>query len=267
MVGAAGEVMLVAGGHRLKARWFAGAGRPGRPAIVLLHQGLGSLTQWRGFPERLAAAAGAAVVGYDRWGHGGSEPLGGPRSPDFLAEEAERTLPEVLDRLGLADAVIYGHSDGGTIALLFAAAHPGRVRALVSESAHVFAEAHSAQGFADTIAAFETGDLRARLARHHGASVDTMFRGWADVWRSPAMRDWRITGRLAAIRSPVLVIQGERDDHCLPAQAEEIARGVGGPSELWIVPGAGHAAHLEATEAVAARVAAFVDRILPLSGA
>jgi len=254
--------MVLADGHRLRVRWFADPPRPDAPVIVFLLQGLGSVTQWRRFPEALAAATGCAAVGYDRWGHGGSDPLALPRPAGFLDAEANRALPDVLDALGLDRVVLYGHSDGGTIALLAAAAHPARVRAVISEAAHVFSETGSATGFSQVIADFETGTLRAGLERHHGDNVDAMFHGWADVWRSPAMQNWRMTARLPAVRCPVLVVQGAADDHGSPAQVAAIAAGVGGPVETFVVPGVGHAPHLEATDRVVARVADFLDRAL-----
>ena len=256
------DLRVSAGGHELQVRWFSARREPGLPVIVLLHQGLGSVTQWRSFPERLAAATGCAVVGYDRWGHGRSERLAGPRPASFLDDEAEHTLPELLDRLGLGKVVVYGHSDGGTIALLFAAAHPDRALAVVSEAAHVFSEVNATGGFAEVVAAFETGDLRQRLARHHGENVDAMFRGWVGVWQSPAMRDWRMTDRLPAIHCPVFALQGENDEHGSAAQVEAIVNGVSGPAESWFVPGCGHSPHLEATGAVAERSAAFIGRVV-----
>lgn len=256
------DLRLMAGGHELRVRWFAPRRTPDQAVILLLHQGLGSVTQWRDFPEKLATATGCAVVGYDRWGHGLSERLVLPRPASFLDDEATRALPELLDKLELGKVTVYGHSDGGTIALLFAAAFPDRVLAVVSEAAHVFAEVDSVSGFAEVIAAFEKGDLRQRLARHHGDNVDAMFRGWADAWGSPAMQDWRITDRLQAIRCPVLVIQGEKDDHGSPAQVEAIVNGVSGPAESWFVPGCGHSPHLEAMEAVVERSTDFICRVV-----
>ncbi len=254
------DVFLIAGGHRLRARWYAPRSRPDQTVIVLLHQGLGSVSQWRNFPETLAETSGCAVVGYDRWGHGASDPLVGDRSPSFLKEEAERTLPEVLDALGLDRVVLHGHSDGGSITLLAAAALGDRVQAAVSEAAHVFSEVNATDGFGEVEAAFATGDLRQRLARHHGDNVDTMFHGWVRIWRSPAMRDWQMTDHLGGITCPTLVIQGTNDEHGSIAQVEAIAAGVSGPVETWMVPGIGHSPHLEATQAVADRCTAFLRR-------
>jgi pimeloyl-ACP methyl ester carboxylesterase len=254
-------------GHDLRVRWCVPRRDPGQAVIVMLHQGLGSVTQWRDFPQKLGAATGCAVVAYDRWGHGRSDRLTLPRSPGFLSDEAERALPELLDRLELANAVLYGHSDGGSIALLFAAAFPQRTIAVISEAAHVFSEAHSASGFAEVVAQYDKGDLRQRLARHHGENVDAMFRGWVEAWQHPTMRDWRMTDRLPAIRCPVLAIQGENDDHGSPGQVEAIVSGVSGPVESWFVPGCGHAPHLEAADAVLERSAAFLRRAFEISDA
>ena len=256
-----------AAGHQLRVRWFAARQSPNQPVIVLLHQGLGSVSQWRSFPETLAAATGCAVVGYDRWGHGGSDVLTGARPSHFLETEAREALPEVLDALEIARPIIYGHSDGGSIALEFAASFPDRPLATISEAAHVFSEVNASGGFDEVVAAFETGDLRPRLERHHGANVDAMFWGWVNIWRSPQMQGWRMTNRLHRIRCPLLVMQGTNDEHGSPAQVETIAAEVSGPVETWMAPGFAHSLHLEATDAVADKCAAFLRRAGLISGA
>lgn len=252
------DVEVQAGGRWLRARWYAPRQARDQPVIVLLHQGLGSVSQWRGFPDALAAATGYAVIGYDRFGHGGSEPLDGPRPQDFLEQEATRALPEVLEALAIERPILYGHSDGGTIALLFAAAYPDRPRAVVSEAAHVFSEVHELGGLPAVIRDFETGGLRERLARHHGEKVDSMFYGWANHWTAPERRNWTMVERLPAIRCPVLVIHGENDEHGTLAQVEAIEVGVGGQVARFLVPHCGHSPHLEAPNAVLAEVAAFL---------
>jgi pimeloyl-ACP methyl ester carboxylesterase len=252
---------VVADGHRLRVRWFAPRRRSDDDVIVLLHQGLGSVSQWRAFPQALSAT-GCAVVGYDRWGHGSSDALTLPRGRDFLDAEAQRALPDVLQALGIERPILYGHSDGGTIALMFAAAYPDRPRAVISEAAHVFSEADSSGGLRQVVEEYRQGDLRARLAKHHGDNVDAMFEGWAGFWLRPDMRGWRMTDRLPAIRCPVLVVQGQDDDHGTLAQAETIAALAGGAVETFIVPGCGHAPHLEATDAVSARAGEFVRRLV-----
>ena len=257
MVTGANDRMVVADGHRLRSRWFARKPRPDAPVILFLHQGLGSVTQWRRFPEQLAAASGCAAVGYDRWGHGASEPLILPRSPDFLEREAERALPDVLDTLGLDRVVLYGHSDGGTIALLAAAAHPHRISAVISEAAHVFAEAGRRPGSRGSSPTSRRADCATPLAATT-ATTSTICSTAGPMPRSPAMQSWSMIDKLPAVRCPTLVIQGADDSHGSPAQVETIAHGVTGPVETLVMPGVGHAPHLEATETVVARVAEFL---------
>lgn len=261
------DLRLDVAGHNLQVRRIATPGDSDKLPIVLLHQGLGSITQWRSFPEMLAVACGRTVIAYDRLGHGRSDRVLLPRPADFLDIEARIVLPELLDKLAFGSVAVYGHSDGGTIALLLAAAFPDRAKAVVSEAAHVFSEVETRSGFAEIIAAYESGDLRSRLARHHGDNIDTMFRGWVDAWQSPAMRNWHMLDQLSAIRSPVLALQGDNDEHGSPAQIGAIVKGVSGPVESWFVPGCGHSPHLEATEAVVSRARAFFDRVLGVSGA
>jgi pimeloyl-ACP methyl ester carboxylesterase len=253
---------VVADDRRLRVRWFAPRLASDDPVIVLLHQGLGSVSQWREFPRALAAAAGCAVVGYDRVGHGGSDALTPPRPADFFEVEACGALPDVLEALGINKPILYGHSDGGTIALLFAARFPDRACAVISEAAHVFSEVEETGGVGRVVEEFQRGDLRDRLARHHGEKIDAMFWAWAEFWLRAKMRDWQITDQLAAIRAPLLVIQGDNDEHGTIAQVQTIARSSGGSVETFTVPACGHSPHLEATDAVAARAGEFVRRAL-----
>ncbi|MEE8500025.1 MAG: alpha/beta hydrolase [Kiloniellales bacterium] len=255
----AGEFFyLTAAGHRLRAQWLGAAGAPDARSLVFLHQGLGSIPQWKGFPAALCQATGLPGLAYERWGFGGSEALVLPRPADHLDFEAERALPEVLDACAIAHPVLIGHSDGGTIALLHAAAFPDRVAACITEAAHVFVEDISRQAISAVIARWRSGDLRARLAKYHGANTQAMFRGWAETWLGPEFRDWNMAARLPAITCPILVIQGAEDAHGSQAQVEAISRGVSGPVETWIIPDCGHSPHLEAPEAVVARLAAFI---------
>ena len=249
---------LTAAGHRLRAQWVGEPARAEQRCLVFLHEGLGSISQWRGFPAALCQASGLPGLIYERWGFGGSEALELPRPKDYLAREAEDALPEVLAACGVTRPVLIGHSDGGSIALLYAAALPERVEACVTLAAHVFFEEVTRAGIEAVVACWETGDLRARLAKYHGANTEHMFRGWAETWLDPNFRDWNVEHRLLAVTCPALVIQGADDEHGTPAQVDAIAAGVSGPVETWMVPDCGHSPHLERPDAVCARIAGFI---------
>ena len=250
---------VTAGGRRLRVRRI---GSEGGPTLVFLHEGLGSITQWRDFPRALAAATGLPALVYDRLGYGASEAREGPQDPAYLEVEATRRLPQVLEACGITRPILVGHSDGATIALLFAARFPDQALAVVSEAAHVFVEDVSPEGIAKALEAFETTALRRQLEKHHGAKVDAMFHGWSDVWLAPAHRDWNMLDRLGAIKAPVLAIQGEEDAYGTPAQVEVILRGVGGPARGLLLPGCGHVPHFQARERVLAAMAAFLVEFL-----
>lgn len=225
--------------------------------IVLLHQGLGSITQWGPFPLQLAEATGCRVFAYDRLGYGRSDfPLAG--EGDFLEAEARSRLPALLDALGVECPVLYGHSDGGTIALMFAANAPDRLAGLVSEAGHVFSEVAETGGIDALRVEFEAGELAGKLARHHPRHLQPMFRRWVDFWQAPGRENWSMVERLFSIRCPVLVIQGEEDEHGTLRQVDEIMDHVTGPAERLILPGCGHIPHREMPEALLPTVARFV---------
>jgi len=228
------------------------------PALVFLHEALGCISQWGRFPEELVRATGLPALLYDRYGHGASEALDGPRSPDYLEHESFTVLPQLLAALDIDAPVLVGHSDGGTIALLFAAEFPEVPRAVLCEAAHVFLEEITLQGLQRAEADFTGGPLRERLARHHGDRVDALFRGWQEVWRSPARRNWNVTARLASIQAPVLMIQGEDDEYGSPAQVQAVLSRVSGLGEAHLVPGCGHIPHSQARPLVLQRMTQFL---------
>ena len=247
-----------AGKHTLQAMTVAPAGETAdRPTLVLLHEGLGSIAQWRDFPHQLAAATGLPALVYDRVGHGGSGPLTAAREAHYLHQEAEESLPAVLEACGVAAPLLVGHSDGGTIALLYAAVFPDNPCAVVTEAAHVFVEDVTLAGIRAAVEAYESGDLRDRLARHHGERTGPMFRGWSDTWLSPGFRHWNIEAALPHIRCPLLAIQGEDDEYATPAQLRAIAAGAPG-AETLLLPGCGHTPHHQARERVLQAIVRFV---------
>ena len=240
-------------GVELECREIAG----GEPALVFLHEGLGSVGLWRDFPERLAAATGRRALLYSRAGHGWSDVPDAPRTPRFMHDEALDVLPALLATAGIAEPVLVGHSDGASIALIHAASHP--VRALVLLAPHVFVEDLSVASIAEAREAFEATDLAERMARHH-RDAEATFRLWNDIWLAPEFRDWNIEDVLADITAPVLLIQGEHDQYGTLAQVEAVRAGVAGPAEL-VVLDARHAPHLEAPEETLAAAADFVRRV------
>ena len=171
-------------------------GDPARRPLVLLHEGLGSVALWRGFPVALNEATGRRVVAFSRFGHGRSEPPPRPRTPAFFHEEALDVLPELLPQLDAADPILVGHSDGGSIALIHAAYHPVTGLALIAP--HVFVEDFTVEEIRRTRELFDTGGLRERMARHHD-DPDAAFWGWCDVWLDPAFARWTLEEEAAAV--------------------------------------------------------------------
>jgi len=250
--GAGGEV-------RLEARWI-GPPPDAAPALVFLHEGLGSVSLWKDFPDRLARETGCGALIYSRAGYGKSDPVPLPRPLRFMHDEAE-LLPEVLKAAGIRAHVLVGHSDGASIALIYAGADPAAgLRGLILEAPHVFTEPHGLASIARAREAYRTTDLRARLARHHGDNVDVAFRGWNDVWLDPDFRAWNIEEFLPQIEVPLLILQGEGDEYGTWKQVEAIERRSGGPVEALAIPDCGHSPHREQPEVTLAAMAGFIRR-------
>jgi pimeloyl-ACP methyl ester carboxylesterase len=216
-------------------------GDPDRAPLLFLHEGLGSVGLWRGFPERVAAATGCRAVAYSRLGHGWSDPPPVPRTAGFMQDEADEVVPALCAALDLDRPVLVGHSDGGSIALLHAAS--ADVRGLVVMAPHVFVEPVGLDGVEAARRAFTEGDLRARMARRH-RDPDVTFHGWNDVWLSAEFRDWDIRDRLPGITCPVLGVQGTDDPYGTVAHVEAVRDLARGPVELLVLD-CGHAPHLE----------------------
>ncbi len=256
---------LHVGGRRLE---YARHGPPPgeAPTLVFLHEGLGCVSLWRDFPARLAEATGCGALVYSRAGYGGSDPVPLPRPVRFMHDEGLRVLPGVLDAAGIRDAILVGHSDGASIALIHAGSGAaGRVRALVLEAPHVFVEDVSVRSIAAIGEVYRHTDLRAKLARHHGGNVDCAFHGWNGVWLDPEFRAWNIEEYLPRVAVPVLVLQGEADEYGTLAQVEAIRRQAGGHVETLMLPGVGHSPHRDAPDATLEAMARFVGRVVGAS--
>jgi pimeloyl-ACP methyl ester carboxylesterase len=217
---------------------------------------------WRDFPERLASATGCGALVYSRTGYGGSDPVSGSRSVRYMHDEALGVLPAVLEHFKLEKVVLFGHSDGASIALIHSGARSDSVRALVLEAPHVFVESLSIEGITRITADYETTRLKERLARYHGGNTDSMFRGWSDVWLSSEFRKWNIEEYLPAIECPVLVVQGEDDQYGTLRQVDALVTQVRGPAEPLILPRCGHSPHSERPEEVLEAATRFIEKIL-----
>ncbi len=231
------------------------------PTIVLVHEGLGSVGLWNDFPDQLAAATGLGVFAYSRAGYGRSSPSAMPRRTTFMHEEARNVLPLVLDAIGFRRGILLGHSDGASIAAIYAGSVADeRVRGIVLLAPHFFAEAFGIAEIARAKDLYETGDFRARLARWH-TDPDNAFYSWSGPWLDPEFATWDITAELAAITVPTLIIQGEDDQYGTLRQIEIAKERCRGPVEAVILPGIRHIPHREAAAETLAVIVDFTGRL------
>lgn len=209
--------------------------------LVFLHEGLGSLSAWRDFPRELAARTGLSALVYSRQGYGGSSPCTRTRTWQYMHQEALRVLPDVLEVTGVQQAVLIGHSDGASIAAIFAGhrADP-RLRALALMAPHFFVEQIALDAIAKAALSFQDPDFRTRLARHHGPNLDGAFWGWNEAWLSPSFAAWDIRSCLPGITCPVLLIQGEDDEYGTLEQVRVAEQGISGPVRTLMLPECGH---------------------------
>jgi pimeloyl-ACP methyl ester carboxylesterase len=245
---------------RIRGRRLEAVEIPGDPdlrPLVLLHEGLGSVSAWREFPETLQRATGRRVIVYSRYGHGRSDPPPAPRTPAFFHEEAHDVLPEVLRQLDAVEPVLVGHSDGASIALVHAGASP--VRALVLLAPHVVVEDVTLEAIRKTRESFESDRLRERLSRHHADPV-AMFYAWSDTWLDPAFRSWTLEPDAERVRCPVLLIQGADDPYGTLDQLDRIEARVRGPVSRKVLPG-GHRLYRDAAGDVVRELATFLDEV------
>jgi pimeloyl-ACP methyl ester carboxylesterase len=234
------------------ARHREGAGDP----ILMLHEGLGSVAMWRDFPECLAARTGRQVILWSRRGYGWSDAFAAPYQPDFMHREAD-AIPALLDALGIERVHLFGHSDGGSIALLAAAARPDRVASLILEAPHVFVEPQTTEAIVSFGQSPELGQTLTRMTKYH-RSPPEVFRQWHAIWTDPRFSDWNIEEGLETIAVPALLIQGEDDEYGTFAQLDRIAARLSQTRQLRL-PGCGHSPHRDQQSAVLAATAAFLQ--------
>lgn len=232
------------------------------PTLVLLHEGLGCVAMWKDFPRRLAVATGCSVLAYSRAGYGGSTPCPLPRSPGFMHDEGLKVLPRVLDAAAIRQAILIGHSDGASIALINAGgtADP-RIVGLVLMAPHVFVETLTVSSIREAHAAYRTTGLRERLARYHGDQVDATFLGWAAAWLDGGFLAWNIEAYLPRVAVPVLLIQGEQDNYGTLRQLDAIQAQVPGATERLLLTDCGHAPFRDRPAETLQAIAGFIAKL------
>ncbi|MEN9612796.1 MAG: hypothetical protein RLZZ628_3610 [Bacteroidota bacterium] len=222
--------------------------------IVFLHEGLGSVTQWRDFPRMIGESTQYNVFLYDRLGHGNSSATVEKRGLDYLEKEAWEILPPLLQHYGIKNPILVGHSDGGSIALLYAARFP--VKKLITEAAHVLVEDLTLAGIREAIT--RKAFLIERLSRYHGDKTEALWSSWTDTWLSDFFQTWNIEAHLPKITCPSLIIQGEKDPYGTDLQVERIVSGIGAPAKALLIPEMGHTPHYEAKEIVSESIIHFI---------
>lgn len=261
---------LIVDGVRLEAKWL-GPGPTEAPTLVLLHEGLGCVSLWKDFPERLSESTGWGVLVYSRQGYGGSDPVELPRPLSYMHEEGLEVLPKVLDAAGIRQCFLVGHSDGASIALINAGGVPDpRVIGLVLMAPHVLTEQFCVDSIEKSRRAYEKGPLRQGLERHHGKNVDSAFWGWNQAWLDPDFLDWNIEEYLPDVYQPILQIQGRQDEYGTDVHFDSIERLVNGPvTSVWL-DDCGHSPQRDQPEATLQAIIDFIpslDTLKPRSRA
>jgi pimeloyl-ACP methyl ester carboxylesterase len=252
-----------ADGSRLRVKKIAPSGQGSEPSLVFLHEGLGCIELWRDFPDALCEMTGCSGFVFDRRGYGGSPRLPGKWPKEYLETESYRLLPAFLKGCGITDVIFIGHSDGGTIALMGASKITAekmgmRVRAVITEAAHVLIEDVTLEGIRQAVNLYESTDLKHRLEKYHGKNTDEVFFRWADTWLDPEFRDWNIEACLGDITCPALILQGAEDEYATENQVKRIVRQVSGPVSSAMIAGCGHVPHIQARDEVLLLMERFI---------
>lgn len=228
--------------------------------VVFLHDSLGCISVWKDFPDAVAEKAGCRCIVYDRQGYGLSDPFSGENRDQGYLEEQSDFLIAFLDALKIDTCLLFGHSDGGSIALIAAGRFPERIAGIITEGAHVFVEEVTLQGIREALLSYTNTDLKTRLEKHHGNKVEALFYAWAHTWLTPEFRSWNIEHFLTSIACPVLVIQGENDEYGSNLQVEAIIKQVKGPAQKLMIPSTGHSPHREAREETLNAALTFISK-------
>lgn len=235
---------------------------PAKPSLVFLHDSLGCIKLWRDFPDDLAKAADANVIIYDRQGYGKSCAFStAKRQQNYMEKEAD-ILIDLLDAWQLEQVILFGHSDGASIALIAAGKYPHRIAGVVSEAGHIFVEDITLSGIREAVKAYETTSLQEKLKKYHGDKTEAVFQAWTETWLNPSFKDWTIVRFLNDIICPVFLIQGEADEYGSLAQVAGVEERVKGQFEKLILPKIKHTPHKEVPEVIVKESADFIKRMI-----
>lgn len=234
-------------------------GRSNAPFLVFLHEGLGCTAMWKGFPKRLCQITGCPGLVYDRLGYGKSSALTSIRTIHYLHDYGLNELPRIIKKLiPKLPFVLIGHSDGGSIALIYGAEKPALLLGIITEAAHIFVEPETVRGIRRTLELFEEGKLNG-LNKYHGGKTEGIFRAWSDTWSSDWFRHWNIEYLLPSIECPSLIIQGKNDTYATEEHVHAIVSQTAGQSEAYFVPNCGHSPHGEKQKEVLQKMSFFVQ--------
>jgi pimeloyl-ACP methyl ester carboxylesterase len=233
--------------------------RPAAPTIVMLHEGLGALSLWRDLPRKLSNLVNCSVFVYSRHGYGQSDFINSKFNVKYMHKEALNILPKILNHFDISNPILYGHSDGASIALIHASSADTGIMGLILEAPHVFVEEISLNGLKDAKKAFEQGGLKAGLAKHH-REPEMIFRCWNNIWLSPEFLTWNIVSCLSNIQCPALLIQGETDAYGTLSQLDTIEKNVSGICKKKILPNTGHSPHRENPKLVLRSIQQFISK-------
>jgi len=232
-----------------------------KTTIIFLHDSLGCIALWRNFPEKIATYTGCNVISYDRQGYGKSAPFNvTKRDQNYLKKEAF-FLKKIIDKLKLEKVILFGHSDGGSIALLTAALFPDNIMGIITEGAHVFVEKETIMGIEDALIAYKTTNLKEKLYKYHDDKTETVFTMWTETWLSPNYKTWNIEKYLKNIKCPSLIIQGDKDEYGTIEQVNSIVKNTSGNSTPFIIPDIGHTPHKENPEIVIKETVKFLSKL------
>lgn len=233
-----------------------------KPLLVFLHEGLGSIEQWKDFPVLLSEKVKCPALIYDREGHGRSDALKTPRELNFMHIQAQKVLPEIFEQLQVTHykKILIGHSDGASISIIHAGSYSENILGVISEAAHLFIENITEEGLNDAVKSFEIGRLRELLYKYHGKNTDSMFYGWASTWLKPEFRKWNIEEYLKNIKVPLCAIQGKDDQYGSFTQLDSIKKNMP-KADIHNISACGHIPHLQCKEGVLQLMSDFIIKL------